>query len=101
VAREQKQHRDYWIGEVFFSQGRAWGVAKTLKTVCLGREEDILSVVKDGREIPEYLSPTQRLVLAQLLELMEAEYGGRKKTGRFSITERAGRSFRGQYRYHR
>ena len=49
MAREQKQHRDYWIGEVFFSQGHAWGVDEQLDTIWLGAEEDILPVLEGDK----------------------------------------------------
>jgi len=101
MGSEQKQHRDYWVGEVFFCDGHAWGVDESLKTLWLGKEEDILPVVKDEREMLNHLSPKQKLVLAQLLEIMEEQDAGTKQTRRFPITKRARPSFRGQYRYHR
>jgi hypothetical protein len=40
-----------WLGEVFFHEGHAWGVDEQLSTIWLGREGDILPVVKGEKEI--------------------------------------------------
>jgi hypothetical protein len=80
IGQEQrkggKDHRDYRLGEVFFAGGKAWGVDEELRTICLGKEEDILPVLKGEKPIPDSATPSQRKVLAQILEDMEFRHAG-------------------------
>ncbi|GAG74988.1 unnamed protein product, partial [marine sediment metagenome] len=61
-----QRSRDYWIGEVFFSEGHAWGVDEQLDTIWLGAEEDILLVIEGDKALPDTLSPKQGTTLIQL-----------------------------------
>jgi len=82
MGSEQKQHRDHWVGEIFFTGGYGWGEDNDLRTICLGREEDVLPALKGEKPIPEDYPLKQRRVLAQILEDMEVRYAGATETRR-------------------
>jgi len=81
VSKEQPKHRDYWVGEAFFAGGYGWGIDEELRTICLGKEEDIVPVLKGKANIPDSLSPRQRVVLSQILEDMEVTDAGATEVG--------------------
>jgi len=68
----KKDHRSLWVDDMFIVGSQAFGVAPDLKTVLLGRAEDILPVLKRERPIPDNATPSQRKVLAQILDDLEA-----------------------------
>ena len=43
-AKTRKANTDHWInnGQVFVTEGKAYGVDKTGATVCLGEEKDVI-----------------------------------------------------------
>lgn len=45
----EKETRNYWSkgGQIYFCDGRAYGLSDTLQTFCLGKEGDILKTLKD------------------------------------------------------
>jgi hypothetical protein len=79
---DSKEHQDYWLGDIFFTGGYGWGVDSESRTICLGREENILPVLKGENPIPEDYPVKQRRVLAQILEDMEVRYAGTTETRR-------------------
>lgn len=74
--------RSYWLGEVFVDQGWAWSTqlveAKPVEgerrcwqaiPLCLGREDDIVPILKGERPIPDDMHPRRRFTLQQILEV--------------------------------
>jgi hypothetical protein len=84
--------RSYWLGEVFFTGGYGWGiqlVVNEFKNICLGREEDIIPVLKGQKTIPEDYPARQRIVLTHILEDMGGKDAGATETrGSRSIRSR-------------
>jgi len=85
--------RSYWLGEVFFLDGWAWatelvevepegGESRRWDSVplCLGREEDVLPILKGRNEIPADMHPRRRALLESILE--GNEYGRAEATTR-------------------
>ena len=62
--------KDYWsdCGLINFVGGKGWGLDETLRTWCLGNEADVLKAMETG-ELPDYLTPKERQVLSNTLEL--------------------------------
>ena len=67
---DDKTSKDYWsdCGLINFIDGKGWGLDETGKTWCLGNEADVLQAIETG-ELPEYLTPSEKQVLSQNLEL--------------------------------
>ena len=61
--------RNYWsdCGQVFFCDGKGYGLTDTLRTICLGNEDDIKKFFDTG-ELNNGISSTQRQVLNKILE---------------------------------
>lgn len=85
----EKETRDYWsdYGQIFFHYGKGYGLTPELKTICLGREEDIKKFFDTG-ELNNQLNLTQRQVLRQVFEYrQELKDNGRtveiKRPGNF------------------
>jgi len=115
AKKEEQQKRSYWSkdGQVFFTGGYGWGLrlAETASTdgrrcydvkhVCLGKEEDVLAML-DDEPVPDTLPRVQREILTKMLESVRKNKRSSRhndRTQRFSFRERAGRGFRGNYRY--
>jgi len=66
--------RNYWsdCGQVFFCDGKGYGLTDTLQTICLGKEDDIKKFFETG-ELSKELNPTQRQVLVQIQEYRKGE----------------------------
>ena len=66
---QQKEYRNHWSedGQVFFCDGKGFGLTNTLKTICLGSEEDIKRYLETGQFSPQF-NPLQRQVLRQILD---------------------------------
>lgn len=71
----------YWIGEVFFNGGKAWATDLVemqdtpdgrkqwdAKPICLGREADILPILKQGKSIPADMDERRKAVLEGIIE---------------------------------
>ncbi len=84
-----KETRDYWsdCGQVFFCDGKGYGLAETLETVCLGKEEDILKALETG-ELPDCLTSKERKALAWVIEYRKEQGIGTTDT-RAADMERA------------
>lgn len=93
--------RTYWLGEVFFNDGWAWGTELAEKEptppavkcwgcppICLGREKDILPILKGERPVPQEMHPRRRAVLEKILE--ETQDGGIKTASGASGLQRGG-----------
>jgi len=65
-----EQNRDYWdsTGQIFFTGGKGYGLSQDLKTVCLGREHDILSYLAGGN-MPAETSQVTIELLQKIKEL--------------------------------
>jgi hypothetical protein len=74
--------RSCWFGEVFINDGWAWGTelvgVKPGKDeterweaipLCLGKEEDIVPVLKVQAQIPDDIHPRRRALLESILEV--------------------------------
>ena len=83
-AESSEAQRSYWLGEVFVDQGWAWGTGLIgidatkderrcwqALPLCLGREDDIVPILKGNRPIPEDMHPRQKALLVSILEEME------------------------------
>lgn len=93
--------RSYWLGEVFIDQGWAWGndfVEKEPRAplvrcrgtlpLCLGKEDDVIPILKGNEPIPEDIHPRRRAVLEKILE--ETQDGGIKTASGASGLQRGG-----------
>jgi len=74
--------RSYWLVEVFVDQGWAWSTEPTevkpmegeraceeALPLCLGREDDIVPILKGQKPIPDDMHPRRRFVPQQILEV--------------------------------
>ena len=74
--------RSYWLGEVFIDQGWAWATEVVevepgdgenrgwdAVPLCLGREEDILPILKGRKDIPDNMHPRRKALLESILEV--------------------------------
>ena len=69
-----EETKAYWNGEIFFAGGYAWATHlqdRNFEFIRLGREQDILPVLKGDKPMGEELTPVQRQILASLLEQTE------------------------------
>lgn len=61
----------FWRGDCFITGGHVWALADnddTLDTVCLGRAEVILPVMKGGATIPDEVTGQARRILLEIIE---------------------------------
>jgi len=66
------QGHPYWLnGQVYFLDGKAYGLDEELETVCLGKEAEILPVLKGDKPIPKDIQGSRRAVLESILEEKE------------------------------
>ena len=86
----EREPKDYWsdCGQIFFTGGKGHGLTDTLQTICLGNESDIKKYLDTG-ELNDNFNPTQRQVLAQIIEYRKEEGIGTTAT-RAAGMERAG-----------
>ena len=79
-----KEKRDYWseCGQVFFCDGKGYGLTDALQNICLGNEDDIKKFLETG-ELNNKLNPTQRQILSKIIEY-------RKEQGIGTTDTRAG-----------
>ena len=63
------KNKDHWseCSQVFFCDGKGYGLTDTLQTVCLGTEEEINSYFGGGG-LNNELNTTQRQVLSGILD---------------------------------
>jgi hypothetical protein len=62
--------RSYWSepdGQIFFVDGRGYGIAKDLRTVCLGKEGEIWRYLNEGI-LPDTTPATVRQILRGIKE---------------------------------
>ena len=83
-GKQQKEPKGRWsdCGQVFFCDGKTYGLTDTLHTICLGKEDDIKKSFETG-ELNNKLAPIQQQVLAGILDY-------RKEEGYGTATTRAG-----------
>ena len=69
-----KEPRDYRseCGQIFFHYGKGYGSTDTLRTICLGDEDDIKKFLETGESADEF-SPSQLRVLEQIRIYREEE----------------------------
>ena len=82
--QKPKRQKDYWFPEddpqVYIdSYNWAWGVDSKLQTVCLGRAETILSVLKGDRRIGECKPSVARTILLDILDDKKGEDDAKHK----------------------
>jgi len=77
-----KEYRDHWSedGQVYFCDGKGYGLTDTLQTICLGSEEDIEICLNTGQFGPRF-RPLQRQVLRQILTYRKEQGIGAAFTG--------------------
>jgi len=87
VTAKGKEAKDSWneCGQVFFTGGCGYGLMPDLRSICLGKEEDITRFFDTG-ELNAGLSPLQRQLLGQIQEYRKGEGIGTGETD----MERAG-----------
>jgi len=79
--RSEDKRRSYWLGEVFIDQGWGWGT-ELIETepvdgrrcwqalpLCLGREDDIVPILRGQRQIPDDMHQRRRALLESILEV--------------------------------
>lgn len=72
----EKDHRSYWLGDVFMDQSLAWVVDERvignhhyeLRNLCLGKEAEVVPILKRDKPIPDNMHARRRAVLMQILE---------------------------------
>ena len=99
-AESSEAQRSYWVGEVFFDQGWAWGTELVevepidsrrcwqVYPLCLGKEDEIVSILRGYKQIPDDMHPRRRALLASILEANE--YGGVEVTPGATHLQRSG-----------
>ena len=85
-----KAPKDFWsdCGQLFFCDGRGYGLTDTMRTICLGNEDDINKFFETG-ELKNELDPIQRQVLSEILQYRKEQGIGTTNT-RAADMERAG-----------
>ena len=70
----ERETKDYWseCGQIFFTGGHGYGLTSQLRTICLGKEEDIKKFLETG-ELNGKLNPMQKQVLGGILEYRQEE----------------------------
>ncbi|MBA7628505.1 hypothetical protein ES703_35993 [subsurface metagenome] len=78
----QQKRKDHWSqdGQVFFCDGKGYGLTNTLDSICLGEEDDIKKFFETG-ELNNKLAPIQRQVLQGVLGYRKEEGYGQSDTG--------------------
>jgi hypothetical protein len=63
-----EQNKSYWseCGQVFFCDGRGYGLIDKLRSINIGSEDDIKKAFDTG-ELNDQLQPVQRQVLIEIL----------------------------------
>ena len=86
----ERETKDYWseCGQIFFTGGHGYGLTPQLRTICLGKEEDIKKFLETG-ELNGKLNPTRKQVLGGILEYRQEEGIGTTDL-RTTSMERAG-----------
>lgn len=86
----EKETRDYWseCRQIFFHYGIGYGITPELKTVPLGKEEDIQKALNSGG-LNSDLTSLQKQVLVSIMEYRKEEGIGTTAT-RGTDMERAG-----------
>lgn len=81
-SKQQKEPKGRWSDceQVFFCDGKAYGLTDTLHTICLGGEDDIKKFFETG-EVNNKLAPIQQRVLAGILDYRKGEGYGQSDTG--------------------
>ena len=82
--------RNYWsdYGEVFFCDGKGYGLTDTLQTICLGTADDIKKFFETG-ELNNELNPTRRRVLNGILDYRKEQGIGTTDTGTADMKRQA------------
>ncbi len=80
--KQQKEPKDHWSEDVqvFFCEGKGYGLTEGLRTICLGSENDIKKFFSTG-EINKELNSTQIQVLTEIQEYRKEEGYGQSDTG--------------------
>ena len=86
----EKEARDYRseCEQVFFHYGKGYGITPELRTICLGKKEDILETLDTG-ELKDNLTLLQRQTLTGIIEYRKEQGIGTTDT-RAADMERAG-----------
>lgn len=69
MTTEDKQAPSHWSedGQIFFNDNFGWGLTTNLKTIPLGKEDDIRGFFETGK-LNDDLKPIQRQVLNEIVE---------------------------------
>ncbi len=91
-GKQRKEPKDHWSedGQLFFCDGKGYGLTDTLHPICLGEEDDIKKFF-ETREVNNNLKPIQRQVLVEIKEY-------RKEQGIGESNTRTGSLQRGSHR---
>ena len=67
--KQRTEPIDHWsdCGQVFFHYGKGYALTEDLRSICLGREEDILKAFETGRTNENH-TPLQREVISGIIE---------------------------------
>lgn len=81
-SERQPKRKDHWSedGQVFFCDGKGYGLTDTLHPICLGEEDDIKKFFGTG-ELNNNLKPIQKQVLVEILDYRKEEGYGQSDTG--------------------
>ncbi len=81
-SNQQKEPKGRWsdCGQIFFCDGKGYGLTEGLRTICLGSENDIKKFFETG-ELNDKATPIQRQVLAAILDYRKEEGYGQSDTG--------------------
>ena len=50
---DERTPKNYWSlgNQIFLLNGKAWGIAPNLQSICLGNEADILQALKENKTL--------------------------------------------------
>ncbi|MFC1932653.1 hypothetical protein ACFLXU_03355 [Chloroflexota bacterium] len=76
----EKGSKYYWSDDeqIYFVDGKGYGLTPELKSICLGDEQDILNTLNGGK-IKEDLTPLQRQVLVSIMEYRKELNSGKSE----------------------
>jgi hypothetical protein len=74
VIIQEKEYHSYWSedGQIYFCDGKGYGLTDSLHTICLGSEKDIKSYLNTG-QFANGFNQLQRQVLSQIFDFRKEQ----------------------------
>lgn len=108
-GKRKAKGKSYWLDDVFIDQGWAWASEEIeadnghydLMPLCLGKESEIVPVLKGSKPIPEDMHLRRKAILEEILGTKEKENERVSKPTTRAISLQRGRLIRNPRRIKR